>query len=76
MNLKVLYVSFINLLVALVVNSTNAHSNPNEKYLDLAKQSYINQNYARGDFYIARYLFRLSILDTGLHTLQFFWMHP
>ena len=56
MNLKVLYVSFINLLVALVVNSTNAHSNPNNKYLDLAKQSYINQNYARGDFYIARYL--------------------
>ena len=56
MNLKVFYVSFINLLVALVVNSTNALSNPNNKYLDLAKESYINQNYAEGDFYIARYL--------------------
>ena len=56
MNLKVFYVSFINLLVALAVYSANAQTNPNDKYLEIAKENYINKKYKKGDFYVARYL--------------------
>ncbi len=45
MNLKVFYVSFINLLVALAVYSANAQTNPNDKYLEIAKENYINKKY-------------------------------
>jgi len=56
MNLKVFYVLFINLLVALAVYSANAQTNPNDKYLIIAKENYINKKYTKGDFYVARYL--------------------
>ena len=69
MNLKVLYVSFINLLVALVVNSTNAYSNSNDKYLNLAKENYINNDYTKGDFYIARYLSNPKSDPNNIHKI-------
>ena len=56
MNLKVFYVSFINLLVALAVYSANAQTNTNDKYLEIAKENYISKQYTKGDFYVARYL--------------------
>ena len=56
MKLIVFYFSFINLLVALAVYSANAQTNPNDKYLEIAKENYINKQYTKGDFYVARYL--------------------
>ena len=47
----------IKILLALAVFfSANAFSNPNDKFLKLAKENYINGEYAEGDFHIARYL--------------------
>ena len=44
----------IKILLALAVFfSANAFSNPNDKFLKLAKENYINGEYAEGDFHIA-----------------------
>ena len=56
MKIKSLCFSFIYLLLALAVNTANAQTNPNEKYLDIAKENYINNDFEKGDFNIARYL--------------------
>ena len=56
MNLKVLCVSFINLLVALAVNSANASSYDEHKFLTQSETAYANGKYFKSDYLIARYL--------------------
>ena len=56
MKIKPFCFLFIYLLVALAVNPANAQTTHNDKYLELAKENYIDNEYEKGDFNIARYL--------------------
>ena len=56
MSLKVLCVSFINLLVALAVNSANASPYDEHKFLTQSETAYANGKHFKSDYLIARYL--------------------
>ena len=64
----------IKILLALAVFfSANAFSNPNDKFLKLAKQNYINGEYAEGDFHIARYMGHPDANANNVRTLLY-WL--
>ena len=56
MNLKVLCVSFINLLVALAVYSANASPSGEDKYLIQSEKAYKDGDYYKSDYLIAKHL--------------------
>jgi len=56
MKLKVFYFSFINLLVALAVNSANASPSDDFKYLIQSKKAYKAGDCYKSDYLIARHL--------------------
>ena len=56
MNLKVFCVSFVNLLVALAVNSANASSSNEHRYLINSEKAYKQGDYYKSDFLIAKHL--------------------
>ncbi len=56
MYLKVFCISFINLLVALAVNSANASPSNEYQYLIESEKAYKNGDYSRSDYLIASYL--------------------
>ena len=56
MNLKVFYVSFINLLVALAVFAANASPSKNENFLLKSLEEFKKGNYQKSDYLIAKYL--------------------
>ena len=56
MNLKVFCVSFVNLLVALAVNSANASSSDEHKYLIQSEKAYKEDDYYKSDYLIAKHL--------------------
>ena len=47
---------YVTLLMALAGNSAIAKTTTNNDFLLKAKNSYINKEYHKGDFYIARHL--------------------
>ena len=56
MSLKVLCVSFINLLVALAVNSANASPYKDENLLLRSIEAYKEKKFYKSDYLIAKYL--------------------
>ena len=56
MNLKVFYVSFINLLVALAVTAANASPSNPENLLAQSSIEYKKSNFHKSDYLIAKYL--------------------
>ena len=56
MNLKVLCVSFINLLIALAVNPANASPNYNYQFLIQSEKAYKEGDYYKSDYLIAKHL--------------------
>ena len=55
MNLKVFYVSFINLLVALAVPAANASPSNPESLLTQSSMEYKNSKFYKSDYLIAKY---------------------